>query len=370
MKFGARTLVGAMAAILLAVGVSSIAWAADMNTTPGALISMVPSPVSSSGIVTGVAIDSAGNQYYSRQADNEVVVYAPGTVGTSAPIRSIPVQNPALITIGSDNKLYVAGGNRVSIFSLTGSPLAQISGPNTTIQHSLDVDVDGAGNIYVSDYISESILVFASGSTGDVAPTRTIGGNLTTLEAPYGIQVFSDGSFWVANYRNNSPQGNADFWPAGSNGNMAPTKSISGPNMGITHPVDSITNSAGQLVISGYTSNGDGAVAFFPSVAIGNVAPTTRIVGSNTHLNRALGLDEDSCGGLFVANYYQEVAIFGTPCAGSGSVNSGGSQSGGSVSSAALAETGSAPSPLWFVGGASVILGLVLAVAALRRRTR
>lgn len=371
MKFGTRTIVGFLATVFLAVGVSTIAWAADANTTPGSLISMVPSPSASSGIVTGVAIDSVGNQYYSRQADNEVVVYAPGTVGTAAPMRSISVPNPNLITIGSDNKLYVASSGRVSIFSLTGTLLAEITGAATNIQYALDVDVDGAGNIYVTDYISDSILIFAPGSNGNVAPIRTIAGNLTTLEAPYGIQVFSDGSFWLANYLSNSPQGNLDYWPAGSNGNVAPTKTISGPNMGIAHPVDSITNAAGELVISGYTSANDGAVAFFPSVAIGNVAPTTRIVGGNTHLSRAMGLDEDSCGGLFVANYYQEVAVFGTPCLGSQGGSSGsGSSSGSSANSSTLAETGSTVSPLWFIGGASLIVGLVLALATLRRRTR
>jgi LPXTG-motif cell wall-anchored protein len=367
-KFGTRTLVGVLAATFLAVGASSIAWAADQNTTPGAVISATPSPNPSSGIVIGVATDTQGNLFMSRQADGEIVVYAPGS---QTPLRNIPVtSSPGLIDIGADGNLYVPTSSKVTVYDLAGTQLRQITGPATTLVNPLDAGTDAAGNIYVSDYSTNSVVVFAPGANGDVAPIRTISGGATNINDAYGINVLADGSFWLASNGWNSGSVSLAYWPAGASGNVAPSRAISGANTGFAHPVDSIINAAGELVISGYTPNNDGAVAFFPSTSNGDITPTNRILGSNTHLSRAMGLAEDSCGGLFVANFNQEVAIFGTPCGSNGSVSSGGSQSGGSSETTALAQTGSTVSPLWFVGGASVVLGLTLGFVAVRRRTR
>lgn len=367
MKFGSRTFVAVLATTFLAVGVSSIAWAADQNTTPGAVIALSPSPTPSSGIDWGVAVDANDNVYVSRVADDIIEVYAPGNIGTAAPIRVIHTEpGPTLIHI-FDGKLYVPTYQRVSVYDLTGTLLFTITGGSTGISSPYDVGTDAAGNIYVPNSRSSEINVFAANASGDVAPIRTISGAQTGLQDPMGINVAADGSFWIADHNGT----HMARFAAGASGNVSPIQTISGAATHVDNAVDSITGASGELLVSDFSYGFEpGAVSYFPATVNGNVAPTNRIIGNDTQLTRALGLAQDSCGGLFVANYYAKVAVFGTPCGGSGSVTGGGTVSGGSASSGSLAQTGQPVSPLWFVGGASVLLGGVLAFFVFRRRTR
>jgi hypothetical protein len=81
-----------------------------------------------------------------------------------------------------------------------------------------------ASFIYVANSDNDSIDVFPTGATGDVAPIRSIQGAVnTTLDDPRGVAV--DASFiYVANFRNDS----IDVFLIGDNGDVAPTRSIQG----------------------------------------------------------------------------------------------------------------------------------------------
>ena len=366
MKFHTRTIIGVLATTFLAVGVSSIAWAADLNTVPGTVITLTPSPTASSGIDWGVAVDAVDNVYVSRVADDTVEVYAPGNVGTSAPIRTIHTEpNPGLIHI-FDGKLYVPTYQKVSIYALDGTLLRTISGNGTGLGVTYDVGTDVAGNIYVPNFYAAEINVYAANATGNASPMRTITGPQSGLNHPLGINVAPDGSFWIADHDG----AHMARFASGVNGNVSPIQTIGGAATHLDNPVDSITSASGELLISDFSYGFEpGAISYYPASANGDIAPTNRIIGNDTQLTRAMGLAEDSCGGLFVANYYARVAVFGTPCGGNGSVTTGGSQSGGAGDTNALATTGSSPSALWFVGGASLVFGAVLAFFTLRRRT-
>lgn len=100
---------------------------------------------------TGIALDASGNIYVSDQASN--------VCGTTCPAILIFPASAA------------AGG-------YSGAPLKFIAGPaNTKLFAPTDVKVDGSGNIYVADSTASGagvIYVYAAGSTGDVAPSKTL----------------------------------------------------------------------------------------------------------------------------------------------------------------------------------------------------
>jgi len=72
--------------------------------------------------------------------------------------------------------------------------MATISGPLTQLDLPSGIAVDSGGNIYVANDGSDGngvdmIAVYPPGSNGNVAPTFTISGSLTGLSQPVGIAL-------------------------------------------------------------------------------------------------------------------------------------------------------------------------------------
>ena len=73
------------------------------------------------------------------------------------------------------------------ISSASVAPIATIAGPNTGLVNPWGVLVDANGLIYVDTNAgggNDSIVVFAAGANGNVAPLRTIVGSNTGLNSP------------------------------------------------------------------------------------------------------------------------------------------------------------------------------------------
>jgi hypothetical protein len=94
------------------------------------------------------------------------------------------------------------------------------------IEDVVGIALDSAGNIYVANgnvtgVSTPSILVFSAGSTGNVAPIRTISGSATTMIAAGNLSVDSDANVYVVDL-----PGILKFGPT-SSGNVPPTAIIS-----------------------------------------------------------------------------------------------------------------------------------------------
>ena len=204
--------------------------------------------------------------------------------------------------------LYVTEGDSVVVFALPGlflgsirpTPIGTISGSSTGLAPSA-IAVDGAGNIYVANYTSNTVTVYPAGSYGNITPSLTIGGENTGLDEPDGIAVDGAGNIYVSNYGSST----VTIYAAGSSGNISYSSVIGGFNTGLDYPAGVALDASGNIYVA---NNGGGAgesdsVTVYPAGNYGNVTPSLTIGGSNTGLNwpRGIGLDAD--GNIYVTNW-------------------------------------------------------------------
>lgn len=131
--------------------------------------------LSTIGSASAIAVDSMGNLYVVNQGSmggQPLLVFGPAATGNVAPIRSL-------------------GG------ALTGLSADSVVGATTDTAGNLYVTVEAVSGTGPVPVFSGSILEFAAGATGNVAPIRTISGTSTLLHAVSGIQVDSAGNIYV-----------------------------------------------------------------------------------------------------------------------------------------------------------------------------
>ena len=157
---------------------------------------------------SAVAVDHSGDIYVTDQGpeictnlsgcipigSGSVNVYAPGSNGDVMPIASIGGANTGLripyeIALDSNGNIYVLAGRR---FRAPYVVPVQGNGRTAAKDHA-----KGAVSTYTYTVTysagPDSILIFAAGSNGDVAPIAGIGGPFTGLYDPAGIAIGPSG---------------------------------------------------------------------------------------------------------------------------------------------------------------------------------
>lgn len=160
------------------------------------------------------------------------------------------------------------------------------------------VQVGNAG-IYVTT-VSNSVLVFPLTATGNVAPTRTISGSNTGLSLPIGIGVDSHGSVYVANRTGSK----VTVYPLGANGNIAPTRTLTDTAM--KSPQVLFIDRADNVLVATCPNCGSaagGATAMF-QFANGASVSNSVIRGANTGLTVPAGINADAAGNIFISNAF------------------------------------------------------------------
>ena len=170
------------------------------NVTPAETISG-----SNTGLdlVDGVGTDAAGTIFADSTEGNSIQVFPAGANGNVAPTYTISGSNTGLgspddVVVGFDGELFVSNGYPASLTvfapGATGNatPVQDITGTSTDLGDPDDLAVDTAGDIFVTDIesaLGAGVLEYASGATGNVAPTGSLAGTNTGFEGPEGVFV-------------------------------------------------------------------------------------------------------------------------------------------------------------------------------------
>ena len=182
----------------------------------------------------GVALDSAGNLYFTDRGHDRVRKVAGGVISTVAgngtrgfsgdngPAVNAQLNAPNGVAVDSAGNLYIAdGGNhrvrRVSadgvIRTVVGNGTIGVSGDNgpatsATLSSPTGVALDSAGNLYIADEIglvrkvSGGVITTVAGNgtqgfSGDNGPATS-----AQLRRPYGVAVDSAGEVYIADSGN------------------------------------------------------------------------------------------------------------------------------------------------------------------------
>lgn len=194
-----------------------------------------------------LALDSGRNILYVADGSNVLAFSSPSTInGNSPPTRTIGVgfTATALFFDATNDRLFIAdsAGNTVRIYDgaslLNGAVAANriVSGAATQLNKPSGLQVDTAGRLIVSNFGASSITIYSTAATanGNVAPVATISGAATSLGSPTQMilnNATTTGDLHVADGNSAAVLVFANIGSA--NGNVTPTRNISGSNTGL-----------------------------------------------------------------------------------------------------------------------------------------
>jgi len=180
-------------------------------------------------------------------------------------------------------KIYVALGNEIATYPATANgnvaPSVLLAGAKTGLESADRLVVTNAGTMWTCPS-SFTVVGFAAGASGNVAPARSIS---TGLVPCYGLAVDKTGRVAVVGGGGN---GRVQIWARGARGNDKPSQTIFGARTQINRPWGLAFSSPGALYVTSLADYppsfaGQNIAAFAPT-ANGNEAPLRVISGSNT----------------------------------------------------------------------------------------
>ena len=313
-----------------------------LNEAPIAIISGTSTDL---GDPQGIALDSNDKIYVADGLAPKIFVYpalggsgwvsGPPATYTVAPAAIIAgtttdLANPIGVGLDSNNKIYVADVDTQSVYvfpalgsssgTLDEAPTYTIRGSSTALSRPQGVALDSSRNIYVASQDTSSVTVYSpvGSTTGTLneAPSSAISAAMTTdLIYPQGVALDSSGNIYVAgetyaaNYAVSTQFPPAVYiYAAGSNGNEAPTASISGLSTELSDPQGITLDFSNNVYVA---DAGAGSVFVYAAGKTGDVAPLATISGSNTKLVYPEGIALDSSGNIYVTDSGAEgVAVF------------------------------------------------------------
>jgi len=276
--------------IYLVSGTSSslvLAYPSGVSNTPSATNSIT---LPSGTTAEYIALDPAANIYLATSTD--VREYATGATGAATPTRVLPLNatttlsnTPTGLAADASGNIYVSeSGTGVAVFSASASgsvaPARFISGALTTLVDPFKLAIDGAGNLYVMNFIATGqldILVFAPAANGNVAPIRTL--NVNEL----GFTVNSAGSVYAAT------QSGVEVFAPGASGTPVPTQTITNQATGEAVLTGGIgVDSVGNVFLVTLGTIGGGTPPASPSIEqFSSVSGTFELTNTFTPVNWA-----------------------------------------------------------------------------------
>jgi streptogramin lyase len=200
--------------IAVAFDTSGVAWVVDYGNSHITLLSGDGTPLSGTTGYTSadlqfpsaVATDSKCNAYVANQSGNTITrVLADGSAFTNFSVG----QGPASVAVDSSDNVWSANfySNSVGLVSSAGNVLSSSGFTGGGLSSPRGIAVDGAGNAWVVSEHGSSLAEFASASSASPGAVLSAAGGLGTdakLLEPYAVAIDAAGNIWVSNYGSNT----------------------------------------------------------------------------------------------------------------------------------------------------------------------
>ncbi|MDE3104486.1 MAG: NHL repeat-containing protein [Acidobacteriota bacterium] len=146
-----------------------------------------------------VATDTNGTIWVANNGSSTVsLINTTGTAVSAAPgFGQGSLGSPISIAVDSRHNAWV-GQSGTSVYSV--SPTGTTVTPHPCCNDSAGIAIDSSDNVWVANYLGNTLSLLSTSASGVGYPTYTGGG----LSYPQGIAVDSAGTVWVANLHGNS----------------------------------------------------------------------------------------------------------------------------------------------------------------------
>jgi hypothetical protein len=167
--------------------------------------------------------------------------------------------------------------------TLTGNvaPIRVLTGGSTGLAGPVGIAVDTTHNELIVSNVGGSVTVYTRLALGDAAPLRSISGAATGLATPGGLALdLTHNEIFVTN--RGSSANSVTVYSRTASGNVAPVRTIAGPDTGLNTPGSVTLDLAnGEIYVTSPVLN---AVQVFARTDSGDVAPKRMLVGAGTNL--------------------------------------------------------------------------------------
>jgi hypothetical protein len=282
-------------------------------------ISSIGGPATGLALPTKAACDATGAVWVADALSDVVAQFPASASGNVAPSATLSgdltgaVYDPVGVAVDPSGTIYATepGGNFTAMLGPAGGGIlpvdtgippsvhvfapsagqyttpVSISGPATGLTDPETIAVDALGTIYVVNGdahtgANQRVLVFAAGSSGNVAPSRTITSSaLSKAGGIGGIGLDAAGQLYVlsAPVSSESVVAGIFVFAPGAGANATPIHTISGSNTNISAPTATgfqlAVDPAGNAYVR-MNSGGERLLRFAPG-SDGNVAPAVAI---------------------------------------------------------------------------------------------
>jgi hypothetical protein len=247
----------------------------------------------------------ASNEDLTQSGRDFVDLYTPGPIPTGV-VYAVPGGNLGIVT-----------GYAITNGTIVQNIQNDTFSNRTTLLGAAGVARDKAGNIYVADFNAQQIDVFAPTANDNMLPTAIIAGSNTGLKTPRLVRTDAAGNIYVLNSLGTQADPNASItvYAPGSSGNVAPIRTITFANVPGNIYYGLAVDGPGNVYTTSVPSVNPNNVAYvleFAAGASGAAVPIRTITGGNTQVSRPHGLAVDAAGNVYVtSDLYDNFSEYG-----------------------------------------------------------
>jgi hypothetical protein len=273
------------------------------------------------GNISGVAVDGSGNVYLASSgspANVEEIVAVNGAVSSSSTIITLATGHtfnvPSSVTVDGAGDVFVADYLVTVVEEIVAvkgvvSASSSVVAVGSGFGHVHGIAFDASGDLFVTDSVNNAVYEIVAGTGGDaagiVSSNSTVNTILSTgLNAPTGVAVDGNGNVFVADSANNLVKEIVAGTGGDAAGVVSPNSTVNTIlSTGLNDPTGVAVDSAGDVFISDTNNNlVKEVVAGTGGNAVGVVSSSSTVNTIGSGYSKQNGLVVGGNGNVYVAD--------------------------------------------------------------------